>query len=70
MEVGKYISLGAGIQVRRSANDTYTYYHNFRIGKKVKRKKLFVKEKHSSANFKEAILRCDTAKKEEKKKRK
>lgn len=64
MEIGKYISLGQGIQVRRTKGDTYTYYHNYRDKqtKKVKRVKLFSKDKYLKKDFKEAINKIDVIK--------
>jgi len=58
MEVGKYISLGNGIQVRKSKNETYTYYHSFRdkTDNKVKRKKLFTTDTADAKALKKAIL--------------
>ncbi|BDY13783.1 tyrosine-type recombinase/integrase [Hydrogenimonas cancrithermarum] len=61
MEVGKYISLGNGIQVRKAKNDTYTYYHSYRdkTDNKVKRKKLFTTDKADAKGLKKAILMVD-----------
>jgi len=61
LEVGKYISLGNGIQVRKSRNETYTYYHSFRdkTDNKVKRKKLFTTDRADNKAFKKAILLID-----------
>jgi len=59
MEMGKYISLGNGIQVRKSKKETYTYYYSFRDKKnnnKVTRKKLFSSETADNKAFKKAIL--------------
>ncbi len=56
MEIGKYISLGSGVQVRKNKNETYTYYYNYREKNKApKRVKLFVKDKDIPKNLKEAI---------------
>ena len=56
--VGKYVSLGYGLQVRKSKNGTYTYYHNYREAttKKVKRRKLFSSEYADKDTFKQAML--------------
>lgn len=58
MEIGKYNSLGNGIQVRKSKNETYTYYYSFRdkLDKKVKRKKLFTTGKADNKAYAKAIL--------------
>ena len=57
MEIGKYITLGHGIQVRISKNEEATFYHNFRdYRKKVVRKKLFTKPKYIEKDFLEAIV--------------
>lgn len=56
MEVGKLISLGNGIVVRHNANETFTYYHSYRVGKKRLRRKLFTRDKHTPNNFKQAII--------------
>jgi integrase len=54
---GKYTSLGNGIQVRRNSNDTYTYYFNLRDNdNKVKRVKLFARDKYNTKDFKTAII--------------
>ncbi|WP_428739702.1 tyrosine-type recombinase/integrase [Sulfurimonas sp.] len=58
MKIGKYNSLGNGIQVRKSQDETYTYYYSFRdkIDKKVKRRKLFTAEKADNKSYAKAIL--------------
>ena len=46
---------------------SYTYYHNYRDkDKKVKRKKLFVRDKDSPKNFKDAILQISYKEKTQK----
>lgn len=42
IEVGKYHSLGNGIQIRKSKDETFTYYHSYKDKqtKKVKRENL------------------------------
>lgn len=56
MDIGKYISLGHSVSVKRNKNDTYTYFHSQKIDGKVKRIKLFSKDKHSVKHLETAIL--------------
>ena len=69
MEIGKYISLGNSISVKRNKDDTYTYFHSKKINGSSKRIKLFVKEKHSPKHFKESILMSNNQEIEEVKKK-
>lgn len=59
MVVGKYISLGSSISIKRNKNDTYTYFHSKKIDGKTKRVKLFSKDKYTKTDFKTAIIQSN-----------
>ncbi len=58
MTIGKYTSLGNGIQVRASKDGSFTYYHSYRDAKdkKVKRRKLFTTQEANNKAYAKAIL--------------
>ena len=67
----KYISLNNGLSYKENKDTTITYYCSFRDkDNKVKRKKLFKKDNHSQKHIREAILKSEEIKNEDKEEKK